>query len=131
MTGGGDWLDNLSETVEFDFAGEGAMDEIYDMIRLAGFLGGLYFVLVGAWGIVTACCKTACCGFINFFITSGGILLSFVLAIVLLAFSGLTDEIIEEICVDNYESLPYGVGDYLTQEEFSFKDLDDVLTAPT
>merc|ERR1712130_966506 len=107
------------------------MDEIYDVMRLGAFLCGIYFVIAGILGCVTGKCKTMVCGCFYALYIIVGIILAFIMAITLLAFSGLNEEMIGELCEDNYSSLPYGIGDELTASGFSFEDINDIMLAPT
>jgi hypothetical protein len=120
MVGGGDWKENLSSSVEMEFSGDAFMSDVYSMIKLATLLTGAYFFISSILGCVTMCCKNACCSFFYIIFISVGIILTMIMALLLLGFSGISEETINEMCVDNFSGLPYGVGEEIEAAGFSF-----------
>jgi hypothetical protein len=118
--GNGDWKENMAASVEMEFSGEGFMEDVYSVLKLATFFLGAYFFVSSILGCLTMCCKNACCSFFYIIFISVGIILTAVMALMVLGFSGLTEETINEMCVDDFSGLPYGIGEEIEASGFSF-----------
>jgi hypothetical protein len=81
-----------------EFSMEGFMTDVYVLIRLATFLTGIYFFISSILGCLTMCCKNACCSFFYIIFISVGIILTLIMGLMLIGFSGLTEEQINNMC---------------------------------
>lgn len=100
--GGGDWMENLTSTVGMDFDAEDAFNAIYTVIRIAAFVGGVYFILVATFGALAMCCEKCLCTFCYGVFLSIGLLLTFIASIIFLGITGLTTDTIEALCQDDF-----------------------------
>jgi hypothetical protein len=68
------------------------------MMRIAAFLCGAYWFITGLMGCIAMKCDKCFCTFCYGCLVSVGVIFSFILGIVFLAFAGLDPEMIEKIC---------------------------------
>lgn len=103
-----------------EFSGDAFMSDVYSVFMFATLFMGAYFIISSILGCVTMCCKNACCSFFYIIFISVGIILTMIMALLLLGFSGLSEETINEMCVDDFSGLPYGIGEEVEAAGFSF-----------
>ena len=127
MVGGGDWIENLTESATISIDNESPMDVFYSSIRIAAFIAGAYFIGSALFGCIANKCEACPITFCYGIVLSAGFIATFIASLIFLGFAGLNDDIITDICNDNYENLPYGLGAELDKLEFSIRDVDEIL----
>jgi hypothetical protein len=107
-----------------------SIDQIFTLLALFFLLIGIILLAFGLLGWLTLYCKRCLCtclygSFLSVF--------AFVIALlgaVLLAVVVLSKETINNYCAENWDDIPFGLGDSLQDSGYTPTDLDGLLNAP-